>query len=451
MKEPNLPPTNIEAEEAILGGILFDPQAISRVESSLLPDAFYVSAHQEIYQTALKLYHQSNPTDFMAISTYLADRGRLDRVGGTAKLAQLLNRTVSAVNIDRYVDLVMDKYYRRKVIEVGHKIVNLGYDSTLELEKLLNDSEQEIFSITQQRIRSDTEQNSEIAMSAFNQLESENPIYPTGIEELDKLIIGFEPGTLTLLAARASMGKSAISLYLGLQQMIQHQLPVIIFSLEMTKHQMEYRLWSLMSRMNCYQHLDLVPINGNRLRQYRARSSSLTEKEMESIAKIVEVAVDLPLYMNDNRGINVAGIASEARQVKAREGKLGLVIVDYLQMMASDNGGNRSYELGDVGRGLYQLAGELEVPVLALSQVNRGVEGRQNKRPMMSDLSQSGILEMVADNIIFAYRDEYYDANTSQPGILELILAKARHGDTGTAEVLFDKSCGMIRSLKEFA
>ncbi len=151
MKEANLPPANIEAEEAILGGILFDPKAISRVEASLIPSAFYVSAHQEIYQTALKLYYQGNPTDFMAISTYLADRDRLDKVGGTAKLAQLLNRTISAVNIDRYVDLVMDKYYRRKVIEVGHKIVDLGYDSTLELEKLLNNSEQEIFSVTQQR------------------------------------------------------------------------------------------------------------------------------------------------------------------------------------------------------------------------------------------------------------------------------------------------------------
>ena len=450
MKEPNLPPANIEAEEAILGGILFDPQAISCVEGSLVPNAFYVSAYQEIYQTALKLYHQSNPTDFMAVSTYLADRDRLDKVGGTAKLAQLLNRTISAVNIDRYVDLVMDKFHRRRVIEVGHKIVDFGYDSTLELEKLLNDSEQEIFSVTQQRIRSDTDQNSEIAMSAFNQLDEENPIYPTGIPELDKLMMGLEPGTLTLLAARPSMGKSAISLYLGLQQMIQHELPVIIFSLEMTKHQMEYRLWSLMSRMDCYQHLGLTAINGDRIRKHRAKLSSLSEQEMESIAKIIKIAVDLPLYMNENRGINVAGIASEARQVKAREGKLGLVIVDYLQMMASDNGGNRSYELGDVGRGLYQLAGELEVPVLALSQVNRGVEGRQNKRPMMSDLSQSGILEMVADNIIFAYRDEYYDPATSQPGILELILAKARHGDTGTAEVLFDKSCGMIHSLKKF-
>jgi replicative DNA helicase len=450
MKEANLPPANIEAEEAILGGILFDPQAISLVEASLLPSAFYVSAHQEIYQTALKLYHQGNPTDFMAVSTYLADRDRLDRVGGTTKLAQLLNRTISAINIDRYVDLVVDKFHRRRVIEVGHKIVDFGYDSTLELEKLLNDSEQEIFSVTQQRIRSATDHNGEIAMSAFNQLESENPIYPTGIEELDELMMGFEPGTLTILAGRPSMGKSAISLYLALQQMIQHRIPVIIFSLEMTKYQMEYRLWSLMSRMDCYQHLDLTTINGDRIRKHRAGLSSLNEEEMGSIAKIVQAAVELPLYMNDNRGINVAGIASEARQIQAREGKLGLVIVDYLQMMASDNGGNRSYELGDVGRGLYQLAGELKVPVLALSQVNRGVEGRQNKRPMMSDLSQSGILETVADNIIFAYRDEYYDPATAQPGILELILAKARHGDTGTAEVLFDKSSGMIRSLKEF-
>jgi replicative DNA helicase len=451
MNEPNLPPANIEAEEAILGGILFDPQAISLVEAFLLPSAFYVSAHQEIYQTALKLYHQGNPTDFIAVSTYLADQDRLDRVGGTAKLAQLLNRTVSAINVDRYVDLVMDKFHRRRVIEVGHKIVDFGYDSTLELEKLLNDSEQEIFSVTQQRIRSATDHNSEIAMSAFNQLESENPIYPTGIEELDELMMGFEPGTLTLLAARPSMGKSAIALYLALQQMIQHELPVVVFSLEMTKHQMEYRLWSLMSRMDCYQHLGLTPINGDRIRKHRAGLSSLNEEEMGSIAKIVQAAVELPLYMNDNRGINLAGIASEARQIQAREGKLGLVIVDYLQMMASDNGGNRSYELGDVGRGLYQLADELKVPVLALSQVNRGVEGRQNKRPMMSDLSQSGILETVADNIIFAYRDEYYDPATSQPGILELILAKARHGDTGTVEVLFDKSSGMIRSLKEFA
>ena len=452
MNEPiKLPPANIEAEEAILGGILLDPQAISRIEAELNPQAFYVLAHQEIYQVALKLYHQGNPTDLMAVSSYLGDRGRLDKVGGMTKLAQLLNRTVSAVNIDRYVGLIMDKYLRRKTIEAGNNIVNLGYDASIELEKVLDESQREIFTVSQQRIKSDTDNNSEIAMSAFNQLEENNPIYPTGIRELDDLMMGFEPGTLTILAGRPSMGKSAISLFMALQGMIQHELPIIIFSLEMYKYQIEYRLWSLMSRINCYQHLGLTPIRVERIRQHRAKLSALNEEEMNSIAKIVQVAVDLPLYMNENRGINVAGIASECRQVKAREGRLGLVIVDYLQMMAADTGGNRSYELGDVGRGLYQLAGDLDVPVLALSQVNRGVESRQNKRPMISDLSQSGILEMVADNIIFAYRDEYYNRDSSQAGVLELILAKARHGDTGTAEVLFDKSSGLIRSLKEFA
>ncbi len=197
--------------------------------------------------------------------------------------------------------------------------------------------------------------------------------------------------------------------------------------------------------------INLTPIRGDRLRQHRAGLCSLTVEEINSLVSIVEIAVQLPLYLNENRGITVSALASESRQIKSREGKLGLVIVDYLQMMAADTGGNRSYELGDVARGLYKLAGDLNVPILALSQVNRGVESRQNKRPMMSDLSQSGILEMVADNIIFAYRDEYYNRDTSKQGLLELILAKARHGDTGTVEVLFDKSSGLIRSLAEFA
>ncbi|VEP15067.1 Replicative DNA helicase [Hyella patelloides LEGE 07179] len=409
-------------------------------------------AHQEIYQAALKLHHQGKPTDLMAISNYLADRGRLESVGGMAKLSQLLNRTVSAVNIDRYVDLIMDKYLRRKIIEAGNNIVNFGYDTTLELETLLDCSQKEIFAISQQKIRSDTEHNSEIAAAVFNQLEKKTPLYSTGIKELDRLMVGFEPGNMTILAGRPSMGKSAISLYLALHVAFQHQLPVVIFSLEMTKKQLEYRLWSLMSKLDCYKHLNLTPIKSDRLRQYQGSFCSLTEAEMNSIISIADLAAQLPLYMNENRGISVTNIASECRKIQAREGKLGLVVVDYLQQMVTTNStDNRSYELGDVGRGLYQLAGELKVPILALSQVSRGVEGRNNKRPMMSDLSQSGILEMVADNIIFAYRDEYYNQNTEKLGVLELILAKARHGATGMAEVLFDKSSGLIRSFQEFA
>ena len=208
-------------------------------------------------------------------------------------------------------------------------------------------------------------------------------------------------------------------------------------------------MWSLISESRSFYNHKLTKISGDRLRQQRAGKIKLNQAEIDSIIKIIEICSELPIFINDNRGISVAGIASECRRIKAREGNLGLVVVDYLQMMASDSGGNRSYELGDVARGLYKLAGELNAPILALSQVSRGVEQRNDKRPMMSDLSQSGILEMVADNIIFAYRDEYYNLDSPAAGILELILAKARHGDTGRIELLFDKSCGMIDSLRQ--
>jgi replicative DNA helicase len=442
-----LPPANIEAEEAILGGILLDPGALERVVDLLHPEAFYVRAHRDIYEAALMLHRVGKPTDLMTVIAWLGDRALLEKVGGTIKLTQLLDRTVSAVNIDRLAELVMDKYLRRSVIEAGHEIVDLGYDTASELESVLDQSEQKIYLLSNQRLVSNTEHNSAIAMVAYNQLEENSPIYPTGFYDLDELMVGFEPGTLTLLAGRPSMGKSAISMNFALNMMLQHQLPVAIFSLEMTKKQLEYRLWSAISVMSRYKDLNLMPLRGDRIRKHRAGLEHLTQSEIESIAKILEIAIELPLYINDSRGITVSGIASECRQIKSKEKKLGLVVVDYLQMMAEDSGGNRSYELGDVARSLYKMAGDLEVPVLALSQISRAVESRQNKRPTMADLSQSGILEMVADNVLLAYRDEYYQSHPENEGILELILAKARHGSTGTATVYFDKSFGRVKNL----
>jgi replicative DNA helicase len=441
----SLPPINIEAEESILGGILLDPCAMERVVSILVKEAFFVLSHQEIYQTALTLHLQGKSTDLMSVTIWLQDHNSLDRIGGTVKLAQLLNRTVSAVNIDRFAELVMEKYTRRQLISASQEIVNLSYDTAIELDEVLARSEQKIFKLVEQRISNDTEHNSAIAAAAFNELERNSPIYPTRFYDLDELMIGLEPGTLTILAGRPSMGKSFIGMNLALS-MLYSDLPVLFFSLEMTKKQLEYRLWSLMSVLDRYRHLDLIPIEGDRIRRYRT-GVPLSQKEIETIVKIVGIASEMPLYINENRGIKVTEIASIVRQVKAKEGKLGLIVVDYLQMMASDTGGNRSYELGDVARGLYKMAGDLNVPVLALSQISRGVESRQNKRPMMSDLSQSGILEMVADNVILAYRDEYYDPNTLDRDILELILAKARHGSTGAVKLLFDKSHGLLKNL----
>ena len=445
------PPANISAEESILGGILLDPMAISRIEAELKIEAFFLQAHQEIYRAALALFRQGKPTDLMAVSNYLSARELLDRVGGTAKLAQLLNRTVSAVNIDRYTNLVMDKYLRRQLIASGHEIVKLGYDLVLELESVLNDSQKKLFQVCQQKMKGETNSTAEISIACFNDLETQHPLYETGLYDLDNLMVGFEPGTLTILAGRPSMGKSAIANFLTLQMATKHQLPAIYFSLEMTQKQLQYRLWSLISEFHCYRHLKLTKIRGSRIRKQRAGRIQLNQQEMDSIGKIMDICAELPIFINENRSITVAGIASECRRIKAREGNLGLIVVDYLQMMAGEKAsGNRSYDLGDVARALYQLAGEINAPILALSQVSRGVESRQDKRPLMSDLSQSGILEMVADNIIFAYRDEYYNRDTINQNTLELILAKARHGDTGKVELLFDKSCGMIESLQAF-
>ncbi|BAZ69408.1 DnaB helicase [Fischerella sp. NIES-4106] len=441
------PPQSIESEEAILGGIMLDPEAINRVNDDLIPEAFYISAHKDIYQAALRLHCSGKPTDLLSVTNWLADHDLLTRVGGRNKLAMLVDRTVSAVNIDAIAALVMEKYLRRQLISVGNEIVQLGYETETELPTILDQAEQKVFQVSNQGLCSNTEHNSTINIAAYQELESGRPIYPTGLNKLDKLMVGFEGGTLTIIGGRPSVGKSQIALFLALQMILLHKLPVIIFSLEMTKKQLEYRLWSLISVTPQYKDFNLIPLLSDRIRRHRAGFEPLADWEFDSIAQIVGITSELPLYINDSRGVTVSGIASSCRQVQARVGKLGLVVVDYLQMMAQDIGSNRSYELGDVARGIYKMAGDLDVPVLALSQISRAVEGRQNKRPMMSDLSQSGILEMVADNIILAYRDEYYNPDTADKGILELIVAKARHGNTGVATMFFDKSYGIIRNL----
>jgi replicative DNA helicase len=442
-----LPPQNIEAEESILGGILLDPGALDRIINQLHPDAFYVNAHKKIYQAAWALHAEGQPTDLMSVTSWLGDRGTLEQVGGTIKLVQLLDRTVSAVNIDRYAALMMDKYLRRQLIGASGQINDLAHDTATELDSVLYQSEQSLFEVSNQKLRSRTKPNSEVAFEAYSQLDAENPIYPTRLYDLDDLIVGFEPGTLTLLAGRPSMGKSYCAMFLALQMMLSHERSVLFFSLEMTSKQLEYRLWSLLSVLPQHERLNVIPIEGDRIRKHRAKLQKLETEEIESIAKVMSIAAELPLYLNDDRGITVSGMASECRRLLSEGKNLGLVVVDYLQMMASDNSGNRSYELGDVARELYKMAGDLNVPVLALSQLNRAVEGRNNKRPTMADLSQSGILEMVADNVILVYRDEYYNPDTLDPEVLELIVGKARHGSTGTAKCLFDKSFGLLKNL----
>lgn len=449
MTELMMPPHTIEAEESVLGGILLDPNAIGRIADELQPECFYITAHQVVYRAAYKLYKADQPVDLLTVTSWLTDQGLLEKVGGKSKLVQLVDRTVSAVNVDVLASMIIAKHTRRRLLNATHEISRLAYDQANEIEEVLYQAEQQIYSVSSQKFKSNTEDNAAVAIASYEFLDSSSEIYPSGLYDLDNLLVGLEPGTLNIVAGRPSMGKSQIALFLAHQMLMLHSQPVAFFSLEMSKKQLEYRLWSLISATPKYkEEYDLSSMRSDRVRRHKAKLEPLEPWEYENISKIVAIASELPLYLNDDRNIGVAGIASECRQIKAKEGKLGLVVVDYLQMMAEENSGNRSYELGDVARGLYKLSSDLQVPVLALSQISRGVEIRQNKRPMMSDLSQSGILEMVADNIILAYRDEYYNPDTPDKGLLELIVGKARHGDTGTATVLFDKSCGLIRNLK---
>ena len=378
----DLMPTNIEAEEAILGGILIDPEAISRIAELLQPEFFAITAHQVIYRSALDLFLQGQPTDLMTVTTRLTDRNQLEQVGGLTKLAQLVDRTVSAVNIDQYAVLVEDKYQRRKLIEAGNNIVQLGYETAVPLETVLDRAEQEIFSITQERPQQDLVSIGETLNQTFQDLENRNegltlPGIPCGFYDLDAMTGGFQRSDLIIVAARPAMGKTAFCTNIahhiaaGLQK-----LPVAVFSLEMSKEQLVQRILSSEAK-----------IESNRL-----RSGRISQNEWEPISTAIGNLSELPLFIDDTPNITVTEIRSKVRRLQAEQGgTLGLVLLDYLQLMEGSSD-NRVQELSRITRSLKGLARELNVPIIALSQLSRGVEARTNKRPMMSDLRESGCL-----------------------------------------------------------
>jgi len=375
-------PTNVEAEEAILGGILIDPEAISRIAELLRPEFFAISAHQVIYRSALDLFFQGQPTDLMTVTTRLADRNQLEQIGGQTKLAQLVDRTVSAVNIDQYAVLVEDKYQRRRLIEAGNNIVQLGYETATPLETVLDRAEQQVFSITQDRPQQDLVSIGETLNQTFQDLENRNegltlPGIQCGFYDLDAMTGGFQRSDLIIVAARPAMGKTAFCTNIAHHIAAGPQkLPVAIFSLEMSKEQLVQRILSGEAR-----------IESNRL-----RSGRISQNEWEPISAAIGRLSELPLFIDDTPNITVTEIRSKARRLQAEQGgTLGLILLDYLQLMEGSSD-NRVQELSRITRSLKGLARELAVPIIALSQLSRGVEARTNKRPMMSDLRESGCL-----------------------------------------------------------
>ncbi len=431
-----LPPQNIEAEEAILGGILLDPEAISRVSDRLVPEAFYISAHKDIYQAALHLYEARKPTDLLSVANWLDDNDMLARVGGRNKLASLVDRTVSAVNIDALASLVMEKYLRRQLIKAGNEIIQLGYQTENELPHILDLAEQKVFAIAQERPQSGLVHIGETLVNAFQEIETRHqglalPGVPSGFYDLDAMTSGFQPSDLIIVAGRPSMGKTAFCLNLTYNVAATYKLPVAIFSLEMSKEQLVQRLLA-----------SEAEIESGYL-----RSGRISQSQWEPLSRAISLLSEMPIYIDDTPNITVTEMRSQARRLQAELGtNLGLIIIDYLQLMEGA-GDNRVQELSRITRSIKGLARELSVPVIALSQLSRGVEARTNKRPMLSDLRESGSIEQDADLVIMLYRDEYYHPDTPDRGIAEVVIAKHRNGPTGTIKLLFEPQFTKFKNL----
>lgn len=426
--EDRLPPQNIEAEESILGGVLLDPEAVGRVAELLTPDTFYISAHQEIYRAALALHAQGSPTDLMCVTAWLQDQGLLEKVGGQSKLTQLVDSIVSAVNIDQYAALIKEKFLRRQLIKATNEVNRMAYDTSKSLEVILDEAEQQIFSVTQDRASQGLVATEDILASTFAEIEQRSlgqvlPGLSCNFYDLDAMTQGFQRSDLIIVAGRPSMGKTALTLQIARQVAEIHQLGVAVFSLEMSKEQLVQRL------LSCEAGIDSNYLRAGRIQQ----------NQWEPLSRAIGTLSQLGIYIDDSPNPSINELRSNARRLQAeRPEGLGLVMIDYLQLMGSGDSEGRVQEISKITRALKGLARELNVPVIVLSQLSRGVESRTNKRPLMSDLRESGSIEQDADLIVLLYRDDYYNPDSPERGICELNIAKHRNGPVGTVKLLFE-------------
>jgi replicative DNA helicase len=435
---PSLPPQNMEAEAAILGGILLDPDAISRVIDKLRPEMFYLSDHGIIYDAAVVLHSQGKPTDLLSITSWLTDHDKLMRIGGRNKLATLTDSVVCAVNIDALAELVIEKYDRRQLIKTGNELIQLGHQTDLSIDEVKNIAEQKIYAVTQSGRKAIFTNANTIAAVNFNHtINVANGLIPPGIPcgfyDLDAMTAGFQRSDLIIVAGRPSMGKTAIAVNISKYIATQHNLPVAIFSLEMSKEQLVNRMQGADAK---------VP-------SIALKTGKLTKEQWDSL-QLATRNISPNIHICDTGNVSVGVINSQCRSLASEQGQLGLVMIDYLQLMSDprfDGKDNRVSELSYITRMLKQMARELHCPVIALSQLSRAVEARTNKRPMLSDLRESGSIEQEADIAMFLYRDEYYNSETMDKGLAEIIIAKHRNGPTGTVKLLFDAEYTQFKNM----
>lgn len=436
MLEPQIPPQNLEAEESVLGAMLLSGVAVSTVAEVLTPGDFYRPTHGTIFRAILELDAAGEPVDAITLSDFLDERGELAEVGGQSRIAELAALVPSTSNVEHYARIVRDMAMLRKIVEAGQRIVAMGYERPGETTELVDRAEQMLFDISQRRISSDFSDIRDLLASNFELVTRLQETGQTvvgassGFPELDKMTTGFYPGNLIIVAARPSMGKSAFALcvaaHLGLQD-----IPVALFTLEMSEQEVTQRLVSAEGKID----------------SQRLRTGQLTPEDWERFTETSGRLANIPLSVDDSGSTSIMEMRSKARRLKAKNPKLGMIIVDYVQLMIPDgNAENRVQEVSQISRGLKVLARDLRIPIIAMSQLSRQVEGRHDKRPLLSDLRESGSLEQDADLVIFIYRDDYYNKEESdQQGVAEIILGKQRNGPIGTIRLSF------IRRYAKFA
>ena len=438
-----IPPQNLEAEQSVLGSILLKDNIFGNVLEIIDADDFYTPAHRIIFDAMTTLFEQSEPHDLLTLTNFLKDENTLDDVGGAAYLASLTSIVPVTANVNSYARIIKGKSVLRKLIEVNTDIASRCYEEQGDIEILVDQAEQAIFDIAGKKSGQNFTPLKEIIPSAFEKVEQ---LYkrkelitgvPTGYFEIDRMTAGLQPSDLIVLAGRPSMGKTAFSMNLAQHAALVDKVGVAIFSLEMSKEQLTMRLLSSVGRID----------------SQRIRTGKLHDEDWPKLTRAVGMLTDAPIYIDDTPGISILEMRSKVRRL-ASQHPIGMILVDYLQLMQGRSGKieNRTQEISDISRSLKALAKEHDVPVLALSQLNRSLESRTDKRPMMSDLRESGAIEQDADVICFIYRDEVYNKNEDNPnkGTAEIIVGKQRNGPTGTVKLTFIKEFTMFENMSHY-
>ncbi len=443
MAQLRVPPHSIEAESSVLGGLLLDNGAWDRVGDLLVDSDFYRHEHRLIYAAIGALINASKPADVITVFEQLQSQARAQDAGGLAYLNSLAQYVPSASNIRRYAEIVRERSILRKLVAASDEIATNAFNPQGKpVDRILDEAEQKIFNIGEEgsRMKQGFQSMDSLVVDLMDRVQemADNPNditgVPTGFHDLDRMTSGLQPGDLVVLAARPSMGKTAFAINIAEHVALNEGLPVAVFSMEMGASQLAVRIVGSIGRID----------------QGHLRTGKLSDDEWPRLTEAIEKLRTVSLHIDETPGLTPSELRANSRRLARQCGKLGLIVVDYLQLMSGSSGSdgdNRATELGEISRGLKMLAKELQCPVIALSQLNRGVEQRTDKRPMMSDLRESGAIEQDADIIMFIYRDDYYNKDSKDPGVAEIIIGKQRNGPTGTVRLTFLKPLTRFESL----